>query len=165
MKAWFVVRIKTGAEERAAWHLKNQGFEAYLPKYSKVIRHARKTQTVVRSMFPGYLFVCMDIEQQRWRSINGTMGVITLVQFGETPCAISGSVVDAIRLSEVDGIVNLAPVGLRKGDRVRVRDGAFVDREAILEEYCDRKRVVLLLDLLGREVRVTVPSEDLVAIF
>ena len=50
MKSWFVVRLKTGAESRAAWHLNNQGFDVYLPQYRKEIRHARKTQTVLREL-------------------------------------------------------------------------------------------------------------------
>ena len=37
MKSWFVVRLKTGAESRAAWHLNNQGFDVYLPQYRKEI--------------------------------------------------------------------------------------------------------------------------------
>ncbi|MBL4615228.1 MAG: hypothetical protein JKY27_10200 [Magnetovibrio sp.] len=161
MKAWFVVRTKTGAEDRAAWHLNNQGFEAYLPRYRKQIRHARKTSTVLRAVFPGYLFVSMDLEQQRWRAINGTMGVISLVQFGEAPRPISDTVVDVIRAREEGGVVNLAPDGLKVGDRVRVREGAFADHEALLAEVSDDKRVILLLNLMGREVRVTACKESL----
>ena len=161
MKAWFVVRTKTGAEERAVWHLNNQGFEAYLPRYRKEVRHARKTSIVLRPVFPGYVFVRMDLEQQRWRAINGTMGVISLVQFGDEPRPVRDVVVNAIREREKDGVVNLAPEGLRKGDLVRVREGAFADHTALLEEVSDEKRVILLLDLMGREVRVTAPMENL----
>ena len=161
MKAWFVVRIKTGAEERAAWHLKNQNFEIYLPRYRKEIRHARKTQTVLRPVFPGYLFVCMNLEEQRWRAINGTMGVISLVQFGEVPCPISNDVIEVMQAREIGGIIKLSPEGLRKGDNVRVREGAFSDCTALLDEVSDDKRVILLLNLMGREVRVTASIENL----
>lgn len=161
MKSWFVVRTKTGAEERALWHLGNQSFEAYLPRYRKEIRHARKVSTVLRPVFPGYLFVRMDLEQQRWRAINGTVGVISLVQFGDTPRPLADAVVEAIRGREDDGVVSIAPEGLKKGDRVRVREGAFADYTALLEEVSDEKRVVLLLDLMGREVRVTAPVSNL----
>ena len=159
---WYVVRTKTGAEERAVWHLKNQGFEAYLPRYRKQIRHARKTQTVLRPLFPGYVFVSMDIGKQRWRAINGTMGVISLVQFGDEPRPIPAAMVDAIRMREDGaGAIDVAPAGLKKGDRVRVREGAFAEYTALLEEVSDQKRVVLLLDLMGRAVRLSVPAESL----
>lgn len=161
MKLWFVVRTKTGAEDRAAWHLNNQGFEVYLPRYSKRIRHARKTSTVLRPVFPGYLFVCMDMEAQRWRAINGTVGVINIIQFDGIPCSISDVIITTLRMRESNGVVNLAPQGLQKGDHVRVLNGAFADYTALLEETSAEKRATLLLDLMGRLVRISVPIENL----
>jgi transcriptional antiterminator RfaH len=162
MGAWYVVRTKTCFEERAIWHLDNQGFETYLPRYRKQVRHARKTKTVMRPLFPGYVFVKMDTRQQRWRSINGTVGVISLVQLGDTPRPIPTDIVDAIRQREDEvGVVTLAPYGLKNGDRVRVREGALSEYTALLEDISDEKRVFLLLDLMGREVRVSVSIENL----
>lgn len=162
MKSWFVVRTKTGVEDRAAWHLGNQGFEAYLPRYRKQVRHARKTQNVLRPVFPGYLFVRIDMEQQRWRAINGTVGVISLVGVGGSPSLLADTIIDTIRASEdKTGAITLARQDLQKGDLVRVREGAFADHVALLEEVCDAKRVILLLDLMGREVRVTAPMQSL----
>jgi len=162
MSEWYIVRTQTRAEERAVRHLNNQGFDAYLPRYSKQIRHARKTQTALRPLFPGYVFVYIDTEHQRWRAINGTVGVIELVQFGDGPKPIRAEIVDAIRAREDSkGVVSLAPESLKKGDSVRVREGAFADSVALLEEVSDQKRVFLLLDLMGREVRVSMPTENL----
>ena len=162
MSDWFVVRTKTGVEERAVWHLNNQGFETYLPRYRKQVRHARKTRQVLRPLFPGYVFVNMDLGAQRWRSINGTVGVISLVQFGSDPAPLPDGMVEGIRAREgEDGAVSVARTDLKKGDRVRVREGAFADCTAILDEVSDEKRVFLLLDLMGRAVRVSVPLENL----
>lgn len=162
MGAWYVVRTKTGAEDRAVWHLGNQGFETYLPRYRKQVRHARKTETVLRPLFPGYVFVWLDLGCQRWRAINGTVGVISLVQFGDTPRPIPTVLVDTIRVREdAAGAVNVTPQGLKVGDRVRVREGAFAEYTALLDEVSDDKRVFLLLDLMGREVRVSMPVENL----
>lgn len=162
MSTWFVARTKTHAEERAVWHLRNQGFEAYVPRYQKQIRHARKTENVLRPLFPGYVFVDIDVENQRWRAVNGTVGVIELVQFGSGPKPIDAKIIDAIRDREdSSGAVSLAPDGLQKGDRVRVCDGSFIDHTALLEEISDSKRVILLLNLMGRAVRVSAPMESL----
>lgn len=162
MRRWYVVRAKAGFEDRALWHLQNQGFEVYLPRFRKVVRHARKTSMVMRPLFPGYVFVRLDIGAQRWRSVDGTSGVISLVRFGELPAPIPAEIVDAIRAREDEaGAVAVAPAGLQKGDVVRVREGAFEDYTAILDEVCEEKRVFLLFDLMGREVRVSVPMESL----
>ncbi|HEY9164362.1 MAG TPA: transcriptional activator RfaH [Magnetovibrio sp.] len=160
---WFVVRTRSREEDRAAKHLRNQGFEVYLPRYLKQIRHARKTEQVLRPLFPTYLFVRMDLENARWRSIDGTLGVISLVKVGNHPQPVASVIVEAIRAEEdKDGAVRLAPKGLRRGDVVRVSEGAFADCTGLLEEVNDGKRAVLLLALLGREVRVRAPLESLV---
>ncbi len=104
----------------------------------------------------------IDVENQRWRAINGTVGVISLVQFGDGPKPIDAAIIDAIRAREGDdGTVSLAPKGLQKGDLVRICDGSFADHTALLEEVSDNKRVILLLDLMGRAVRISAPLESL----
>ena len=162
MANWYVVRIKPGSESRAVWHLNNQDFDVYLPCYRKTVRHARKTQEVLRPLFPGYAFINMDLKKQRWRSVNGTVGVLSLVQFGGEPAEVPTSMIDAIRAREDEGgAVSLKPEGLKKGDVVRVREGAFCDFEAIIDEVSDQKRVYLMLDLMGQSVRVSVRAENL----
>lgn len=85
-----------------------------------------------------------------------------MVQFGEVPQSVPDSMVQAIRAREDSlGAVNVAPQGLQKGDRVRVREGAFAEYTALLEEVSDDKRVILLLDLMGRAVRISVAAENL----
>ncbi|MCW8914456.1 MAG: transcription/translation regulatory transformer protein RfaH [Magnetovibrio sp.] len=164
MKHWYVARTKPNSEDRAQWHLRNQGFETYLPRYRKQIRHARKVQTVLRALFPGYIFVSIDTKHQNWASINGTVGVVSLVQFGDRPEPVSAGIIDAIRDGEEKGVVKVAPQGLKKGDRIVVREGVFAEHTALFEEECDEKRSFLLLDLMGRSVRVNVESEHLMAI-
>ncbi|MCR4378468.1 MAG: transcriptional activator RfaH [Rhodospirillales bacterium] len=163
MKAWYVVRTKSRCEDRSAWHLENQGFEVYLPHYRKQVRHARSVKSVLRPLFSGYLFVHMDLDQQRWRAINGSVGVISLVPSGDAPKPIPNEIVDHIRAREdKSGAVSLAPHGLQKGDKVHMREGALAEYAALLEEVCDEKRVILLLNLMGREVRLKTSMENLV---
>jgi len=162
MKSWFVVRTKIRSENQAAIHLKRQGFEVFLPQYLRQIRHARKLSMVLRPLFPGYLFVCIDVDQQRWRSINSTVGVMSLVSSSGVPSPIPDAVVEVLRAREDrDGVVKLVPQGLQQGDHVRLLDGALADHTAFLEEVCDEKRVILLLDLMGNQVRVTTRLENL----
>jgi len=161
--SWYVVQTQSNAEEKSCFHLKNQGFNVYLPRYHKTIRHARKVSEVRRPLFPGYLFVEMSLENARWRSINGTIGVISLVQFGEKPMPVETGMLDDIRKQEDGkGCVDLVSHGLVKGDQVRVVDGAFQEYSALLEELSDDKRVILLFDLMGRQVRMSVGLDKVV---
>jgi transcriptional antiterminator RfaH len=162
MSEWFVVRTKVRAEERTVWHLNNQGFETYMPRYHTQVRHARRSRTVLRPLFPGYVFVRIASTHQSWRPINNTIGVISLVQFGDGPMPIDPIIIETIRGREDNsGVVKLDPVGLEKGDRVRVREGVFADHTALLEDVPDQNRVYLMLELMGRNVRFNVPMENL----
>lgn len=160
---WYVVRTQSRCEERARNHLNNQGFNVYLPRYKKRRSHARRVETVLRPLFPGYLFVYLPEGGGGCRSINGTIGVHSLVSFGAMePARLSDLVVDELQKREDDsGIVQLRKPALQKGDQVRLIDGAFEDSFGLVEDITDERRTILLLDLLGRKVRVHAPVEQL----
>ncbi len=164
MKRWYVVYTRARDEAWAAGNLTRQGFEVYFPKIRKEVRHARRIRSVLVPMFPRYLLVRMDTERQRWRSVNGTFGVSHIICQGEIPASVPDQVIAAIRGREDEsGVVRLVPKGLKPGDQVRVREGAFADCSALLKEICGQERVILLLDLMGRSVRVNVPLESIAA--
>lgn len=152
---WLVVQTQPRAETKAVAHLVRQGFEPYLPLYSKRRRHARRVEVVAAPLFPRYLFVSYDSAKQRWRSIRSTVGVSNLVSLGELPAFVSVSVIDAIRGREENGRVKLAAPAFRPGDRVRVTDGPFSEHVGFFDKMRDEERVCVLLEMLGQKVRVT----------
>ena len=159
--AWYVVHSQPNAELRAAEHLERQGFTSYVPTYLKTRRHARRVETVRAPFFPRYLFVWIDVTQQRWRSINSTVGVSRIVGRGLMPTPVMPGVVEAIRQREgEDGLIRLAPAAakFRPGDTVRVVDGAFEACQGLFQALTDNERVAILLDLLGRKVRVVLDA-------
>lgn len=162
--SWFVVQTQSRAEAKAKRHLNNQGFSVYLPVYRRRVRHSRKNEIVLRPLFPGYLFVQLDLDAQRWRSINGTVGVLRLLTDGDVPQQLSKRVIDEIRAREDGaGAVKLLPPLLKPGQAVRLVEGPFTDVSGLFEEMRDANRVILLLSLLGRQVRVTVPAAEVTA--
>lgn len=164
MTTWFAVHTQSCREAAAERHLANQGFATYLPRYLKTRRHARRVEQVAAPLFPRYLFVAIDLGAQRWRSINGTVGVLGIVRAGEQPLPVSGAVIAAIRAREAeDGLIHLASPGFRSGQSVRITDGPMADIEALFEAMADDQRAILLVNLLGRAVRVRVPVPQIAA--
>jgi transcriptional antiterminator RfaH len=153
---WYVVQTQPNAEHRAIAHLRRQDFTTYLPRYRKRRRHARRTEIVLAPLFPRYLFVSIDMSSQRWRSIQSTVGVSRLVCNGDEPAPVPEAVLDALRAREAaDGVIEIdTQPRFARGDRVRVTDGAFGDCLGLFENMTDGERVAILLDLLGRKVRV-----------
>jgi transcriptional antiterminator RfaH len=152
---WYVVQTQPHAESKAAEHLIRQGFGAYLPRYHKRRRHARRVELIAAPLFPRYLFVAVDLETQRWRAIHSTSGVSRLVCNGDEPAPVPPDVVPALQQREDAGFVKLERrPQFAPGERVRVVDGIFTDTLGLFEGMADRDRVAILLDLLGRKVRI-----------
>jgi transcriptional antiterminator RfaH len=161
---WYVVQTQVNGEVKAAQNLLRQGYEIYLPRYLKRRRHARKVDFVAKPLFPRYMFVAIDMATQRWRSIQSTFGVSQLVCVGDDPAAVPDGVVPALKEREDDkGFVTMdVRPAFAPGDKVRVLAGAFMDNAGLFDGMGDHNRVAILLDMLGRKVRVHL-DVDLVA--
>ena len=164
MKQWDVVYTQANGENLAALHLRRQGYEVYLPRYSKVVSHARYLKKVLRPLFQRYLFVSLDIETELWRSINNTLGVTHLVSGGEKPTAVPDSIVEQIQSREDDyGLIPLAEPMFTPGQQLVVVDGPLALSNVLFKKLADNERVVVLLELLGREVQATIPVRSVAA--
>lgn len=161
MSDWFVVYTQPNGESRALANLRRQGYETYLPRYRRRRSHARKVDVVERPLFPRYLFVALDLMRARWRPILSTFGVADLIRQGDTPQKLPDGVVEQIRAGEAahsfDAVDPLAGAG--PGAAVRILSGPFADFIGKLQAVAESERVTLLLDLLGREVRLHLPRD------
>jgi transcriptional antiterminator RfaH len=119
---------------------------------------------VVRApLFPGYVFVQLDLDISPWRSINGTFGVSRLVCRGEQPAVLPEGVAEELAAREDDeGLIVLQQQVFRQGEALRIVSGALADCFGFFERMADGDRVILLLDLLGRRVRVEAPLGNVV---
>ena len=165
MRRWHVVHTHANAEWKALANLRRQGFEAYLPRYRKIRRHARKTETVAAPLFPRYLFLRLDTGKDRWRAVLSTFGVATLICRDGTPAPVPDGVIEGIMEREdPDAFVDMTrQADLKPGDAVRVMSGTFADHAARFLALAAHDRVVLLLDILGRSLRIEVPRESVTA--
>ena len=155
MITWYAVYTRPHGEAAALDNLRRQGYCAYLPRYRTRVRHARRVQTVLRPLFPRYLFAGIDRGSMRWRPILSTIGVTDLVRTGDEPNPVPSEIVTTLQEQEQAGTFDrLSPAqSLQLGEFVRVTTGAFQDMIGRLVELRDQDRVVVLLELLGRTVR------------
>jgi transcriptional antiterminator RfaH len=165
MTIWYAVQTRARAEDKAAFHLLRQGYTVYLPKRLKRRKHARRIDWVPAPLFPRYLFVAVDPAATRWWSIRSTVGVSQLVSFGHVPATVPAEIIVEIKAHQDDnGLVRLHPgCDFRCGDRVRIIDGPLTDLEGLFDGSSDEKRITVLLELMGRHVKVRVPIETVYA--
>jgi transcriptional antiterminator RfaH len=103
-------------------------------------------------LFPGYIFVILDPSIHRWRAVNSTIGVSSLIMGVEQPMPVPMGIVEALVISTEDsGLVRLDSA-LEIGQKVRVLSGPFAEALCRLVHLDDRGRVRVLLEFMGAEV-------------
>lgn len=158
---WYCVHTQPRREAFARENLERQGFRCFLPLLRRTVRHARRVETRLSALFPRYAFLVLDLGRDRWRSVNGTLGVVRLLMEGERPRAVPEGVVETLAASaDASGAVRFDRE-LRPGDRVRILAGPFAERIATVTRLDEKGRVALLLEILGAERPVVTARGDL----
>ncbi|MER9872478.1 transcription termination/antitermination NusG family protein [Mesorhizobium sp. M0195] len=161
---WYAASVFPGKEHVAERHLRIQGFQPFVPRCEKTVRHARRLETRVAAYFPGYMFIALDVALQRWRSINGTFGVRSLVMQGDRPLPVpSGLVERFIALTGRHGLLDFSG-GLAAGASVRILSGPFAEMIGRLDRLDPAGRARVLVAIINGEIPVDLDTRDLVAI-
>ncbi len=159
MMRWYAIYTKPRLEVWAENNLWQRGFEVYLPQCARRRSHARKIELVRAALFSRYLFLRADLACCARPLINTAPGAVGLVAFGGTLAPIPDAVIEEIRARENDsGLVPLADSrNLKPNDKLKIVDGALSDVVGLFVQATDDDRVILLLNLLGRQVRARLP--------
>ncbi|MHA6334532.1 transcription termination/antitermination protein NusG [Qipengyuania sp. CAU 1752] len=159
---WYAAQVKPRREALALTHLERQGFVTHCPKVERWRLRRGQNVRVTEPLFPGYVFVRGE-QDRRWRSINSTIGVARLVTFGDCPAPVPAGFVERLQhLAGGTGNVSFEEK-LAPGDNVRVIGGPFDDICGTLASSSAQDRVIVLLQMLSGETRVTLPRARLVA--
>ena len=160
---WYVAYTQPRMERWARTNLWERGVEVYLPMHQKRRRHARRTEWVSAPLFPRYVFVNADLAVVGARAIASARGVVNMVSYGSEPAVVRPSIIDGIREREdTDGVIRLEYERVYKpGEAVQICGGPFLDHRALFEADGDSDRVVVLLNLLGRQTRAQISRENL----
>ncbi len=159
---WYLVHTKPKQEKCALENLQRQGFQCYLPTLpSEKLRQGSLT-VADEPLFPRYLFIRLGQGDSApsWAPIRSTKGVSRLVSFGVEPAKVADSLVAALRALEAS--VQAEPERLFKhGERVRLTEAPFAGIEGIYQMADGESRVMVLIELLSKQVRVRVPLGSL----
>ena len=161
--SWFAVQLKPNSFRIAERSLLRQDFQVFCPKTRKTVAKFGKTRVQVNALFSGYLFVKYDATRPSWRAISNTYGVSRIVADSHgVPSYLPKSFMDNLLLRcDAEGFI-LPPPSVQPGDHVRLASGPFSEFVAKVERIDDRKRIWILLDILGGSREVQVRLEDLV---
>jgi transcriptional antiterminator RfaH len=158
--AWYCVRSQLRHEHIAAAHLvQDLDLAVFLPR----IRFRRLTRQgsrrVTEPLFPAYLFARFKWAEHL-RAVQHARGVAQVVHFGERWPTVPDEVIDLLRGEVGSDEIHEVRGELRAGDEVRLVGGAMHGLSAVVTHALPaRQRVAVLLEFLGRQVKVEVAQE------
>ena len=155
---WLAVRTKSRQETLARENLERQNFETYLPRLQLRKRRRNKWTEVVEPLFPGYIFVHVDPDQTSITPIRSTLGVNGIVRFGNALVPIPDDVINFLKQSEQPdtGHHQSDKALFKKGDGVQIVEGPFTGLQGIYQMDKGEDRVMILIEILGRQSSVAI---------
>ena len=162
---WYVLRVQTAREdqdrEALAKRVNAAAMEHLISNIvvptEKVKEIKRKTATVrERKIYPGYVMVEMELNDETLMLIGDTPGVGGLLGTGDTPVAMTDADVEKM-LSEAERTEEepTTKITLAVGDRVRIKEGLFQNFDGEIEEIWPEKgQVRVIVSILGRPTPV-----------
>lgn len=160
MRAWYLLHTKPRQEQVALENLQRQGWQCYLPQMRIERIRRGKLHLVTEPMFARYLFIQLESGEKAksWAPIRSTIGVTGLVRFGAQAARVDDALVDAIRSRE-----QAAPAKpmFTPGDSVTVTQGPFSGIEAIYQSPSADQRALILVQMLGKLVRMAIEPGQL----
>ncbi len=164
MHQWYVVQTKPRKESVAVEHLERQGYIAYCPQISSARHRRKRWQQITEPLFPRYLFVQLNRGVDNFSPIRSTVGVLNMLRFGNTPATIQHRVIEGIQHQEqylVDGASHHP--NWEPGDSLEIINGPFAGMKGLFESKSGEERVIVLLQLLGRDNKITVATHAVVS--
>lgn len=159
IKRWYLIYSKPRQETLAQTNLQRQGYATYLPLVRQPRRRAGKRVQTVGPMFPRYLFINLDSQTDDWGPIRSTLGVVSLVRFGQRPVPVPERLLEALRAREDEKGLQVVPVDeYEAGTPVRITEGGLTGYEGIFLSRSGHERVTVLLDIMGKVARATVDA-------
>lgn len=160
---WYCLAVFAKNEYAVQRETRDLGFQVFFPvqRRNRVIRR-RKVQREY-PLFPGYIFVMFDVKQDAWGDILETDGVIDFLKGGDRPSRVPASLVEHFMRAERAGAFDytVPTSSFKLGDDVEIKTGPFAGLIARIKNANAKKRVQIVLKILGGETTLSIDACDL----
>lgn len=160
---WYVLHTYSGYENKVkksiesrveSLDLGERVYEIVVPTQEEIEIRSGQRHTVQRKVFPGYVLVRMELDDETWYALRNTPGVTGFVSINNKPVPLGEREVQAI----MTGMTAEAPkvkIAFQLGDTVRIVDGPFADFRGEIDEINQEKgKIRVLVSFFGRETPV-----------
>ena len=158
---WYVAQTRPRQEAVAELNLQRQEFTCYLPRFARRKRVRGHWQSITEPLFPGYIFVQLDLGEGHIAPLFSTRGIKTLVRFGMHYQPFPDAGIDYLRQQEsLQGDAGESALPFQEGDEIRILEGPLAGLKAIYQCTRGQDRVLVLIHILGADKRVEVPTDS-----
>ncbi len=161
---WYAIQTKVNREKDVGKRLTDFHLEVFLPWLRTRRRIGSRFHWVLAPLFPGYVFCRLDMVLSG-KAARYSPGVKDFLKFGSRVAEVDESIIEVLRQRCPGGVAQFEPINVQPGDTVRINEGPFSGLEAIFEQKLKgSERVAVLLEILGRQTRIVLPSETIAKI-
>jgi transcriptional antiterminator NusG len=155
-------KVKSNLANRVrSYHSEDQIFEVVIPMEDVIEFKGGQRRVVQKKMYPGYVLVRMDLDDNTWGIVRNTPGVTGFVgPSGAKPTPLSRKEVEdilGVETAEGPAVEKKAKpkIDHEVGEQVRVVTGPFADFNGTISEIdIDRSKLKVLVNIFGRETPV-----------
>lgn len=164
-KQWYIIHSYSGFEQKVAESLRSRA-EAFgfshkignilIPTEEVIELRNGKKVTSKRLLYPGYVLVQIDMDDQMWHEIKNTPRVTGFVGGGNTPVPLKVEEVKQILFRQATSAERPRPkLTFEKGESVRIIDGPFSNFSGRVDEVnAERSTIRVLVTIFGRATPV-----------
>ena len=178
-KKWYVLHTYSGYENKVKTNIEHmiklKGlerviYEVLVPTEEVTeVKEGGKRETKESKVFPGYVLVRMELDDNTWSVVRNTPGVTGFVGIDNKPTPLTRDDFNKIMRRTSDRVAAAAPkrvsTNLEAGQAIRVVSGPLADFEGVISEVmAEAGKVKVTLTIFGRETPVELALEQVATI-
>ena len=163
--AWYVVHSYSGMENKVKKNLEHRAesmgmtdriLQVVVPTETEIEIKEGVRRVVERRVFPGYILIEMNMDEDSWYVVRNTPGVTSFVSMGDKPSPLSEAEVDRI-MSRIESDEPRVKVSFDVGERVRITQGPFAEFTGVVDTIEPEKgKARVMVSFFNRETPVEV---------
>jgi transcription antitermination factor NusG len=161
---WYLIYTRPRYEKKVHNHLTESNLTSFLPT-RKVLRswHDRR-KYIDEPLFPSYVFIYLPIFRNYFEGLEAD-GALHYVRTGRQISRVSETVVNNVKLLTQQSLdLEVSDVHFQSGRKLVISDGPLTGLACEVVQSEGRSRLLVRVDLLNRNILVTIPKESLMAI-
>nr|WP_295871861.1 UpxY family transcription antiterminator [uncultured Chitinophaga sp.] len=161
LSGWYLIYTKPCHEKKVYARLLQRKIDSFLPTRKMLKTWHDRKKYIDEPLFPSYVFIYLKDLQSYYEGMD-TDGALYYVKAGTEMARVSDVVVDSIRLA-TDKLNEVEVSGnyFQQGRRLIISQGAFTGLVGELIEYENRKKILIRVEMLQRNVLISLPEEYL----